>query len=71
MIQEPASMAQVHRIMEALYEEERHLSPAERVAKIHREAEAYLAQAGLQLPRVPPPTRVGSGATSFSAAPPQ
>lgn len=57
MIQEPESMAQVHRIMEALYEEEQHLSPAERVAKIHREAEAYLAQAGLRLPRLSLPSR--------------
>ena len=55
MSTEPESMAQIHRIREQLYEEEKHLSPQERVAKIHREADALLKAWGLTLKRVPPP----------------
>ena len=55
MSTEPESMAQIHRIREQLYEEEKHLSPQERVAKIHRESDALLKEWGLTLKRVAPP----------------
>lgn len=55
MSAEPESMAQIHRIREQLYKEERHLSPRERVARTHRAAEALLKQWGLNLKRVSPP----------------
>ena len=55
MSTEPESMAQIHRIREQFYEEEKHLSPQERVAKIHRESEALLKEWGLTLKRVRPP----------------
>ena len=57
MRQEPESMAQIHRIRERLYAEEQHLSAHERVAKIHREADALLKEWGLTLKRVPPPSQ--------------
>ena len=60
MFKEPESMAQIHRIREQLYAEEQHLSPQERVAKIHREADALLKKWGLNLKRVPPPSRLPS-----------
>jgi len=60
MIREPESMAQIHRIREQFYEEEKHLTPAERVAKIHREAEAFLKESGLKLKRVPPPSHAAT-----------
>jgi hypothetical protein len=52
MLKEPESMAQIHRIREQLYEEEKHLSPQERVAKTHREADAILKRWGVTLKRV-------------------
>lgn len=55
MSREPESMAQIHRIREQLYAQERHLSPQARVAKIHREADALLKQWGLKLKRVTAP----------------
>ena len=60
MLKEPESMAQIHRIREQLYEEEKDLSPQERVAKIHREAEVLLKKWGLKLRRVAPPSRLTS-----------
>ena len=61
MTQAPDTMAELHRIREQLYEEEKHLSPQERVEKIRREADALLKQWGLTLKRVPPPSLSGSG----------
>jgi hypothetical protein len=60
MVKEPESMAQIHRIREQLYEAEKHLSPQERVAKIHREADALLKAWGLNLRRVSPPSKAAS-----------
>ncbi len=51
----PETLKELHRIREQLYEEEKHLSPQERVAKIHRESEALLKEWGLTLKHVNPP----------------
>ena len=55
MIPEPEAMAQIHRIMEAIYEEEKTLSSQERLKRLHEESEAFLRRTGLRLRRVPPP----------------
>ena len=56
MTHEPESMAQIHRIMEALYEEEKQLTPKERLERLRKESELYLTQTGLILKRVNPPS---------------
>ena len=56
MTQEPEAMAQIHRIMEAIYDEEKDLSSQERLKRLHEETEAFLQRAGLRLKRVAPPT---------------
>lgn len=55
MLSEPESMAQIHRIRERLYEEEKRLSARERIAKIHQDAEAILNTWNLTLKRVAAP----------------
>lgn len=60
MPKEPESMAQIHRIREQLYAQERHLSLQARVAMIHREANVLLKQWGLKLKRVAPPSKLVS-----------
>ena len=55
MSREPEAMAQIHRIMEAIYEEEKDLSSHERLKRLHEETETFLQRAGLHLKRVPPP----------------
>ena len=55
MSTEPKAMAQIHRIREQLYKEERHLSPRERVERTRRAAEALLKEWGLDLKRIDPP----------------
>ena len=60
MNREPESMSQIHRIMEAIYEEEKDLSPQERLKRLHQESEAFLIRTGLNLKRVPPPARLAS-----------
>ena len=57
---EPESMAQIHRIMEAIYEEEKDLAPRERLARLRQESEAYLQRTGLPLKRVSGPLRTAS-----------
>ncbi len=52
---EPNAVAQVHRIMEAIYEEEKHLSSQERLKRLHRETDAFLKRTGLTLKRISPP----------------
>ena len=54
MNREPDAMAQIHRIQEAIYAEEQHLSSAERLERLHRESEAFLKRTGLKLKRVQP-----------------
>ena len=55
MSPEPEAMAQLHRIMEAIYEEEKDLSSQERLKRLHEETERFLQRAGLHLKRVAPP----------------
>ena len=55
MMPEPNAMAQIHRIMEAIYEEEKDLSAQERLKRLHKETETFLQRTGLHLKRVAPP----------------
>ena len=52
---EPKSMRDLHRIREQIYEEEKHLTPEQRIARIRQESDAFLKRAGLKLKRVSPP----------------
>ncbi len=47
MYEEPEAMREIHEIRERLYEEEKHLSRKEKVAKIRREAEEFKKKHGL------------------------
>lgn len=49
MEREPEAMREIHRIREQLYEEQKNLTPAERVAKINREADEAIRKYGLKL----------------------
>jgi len=49
MCKEPRPMREIHEIQERLYEEEKHLTPKERIAKIHREAQEVKKRLGLNL----------------------
>lgn len=60
MIREPEAVAQVHRIMEKIYDEEKHLSKEERLKRLHQEANALLKRWGLKLSRVSPPSKAAS-----------
>lgn len=57
MSQEPQSLAELHRIREQIYEAEQRLSPPERLARLHQQAEAYLRRTGLKLQRIAPPAQ--------------
>lgn len=48
MYKEPKAMREIHQIRERLYEEEKHLSAEEKIAKIHREAEKAIKKYGLK-----------------------
>jgi hypothetical protein len=48
MYKEPEAMREIHEIRLKLYEEEKDLSPKERIAKIRREAEAFKQKHGLK-----------------------
>ena len=48
-MREPEPMREIHAIQEALYEEEKHLSPQERMQKIHQEAQEVIQKYGLKL----------------------
>lgn len=48
MYKEPKAMREIHEIRERLYEEEKNLSPEEKIAKIHRESEAVIKKYGLK-----------------------
>jgi len=50
-MKEPKAMREIHEIMEKIYEEEKHLTPEERVKKIHEESEKFLKETGLKLRR--------------------
>ena len=55
MIGEPKSMRELHRIREQIYEEEKHLTPRQRIERIREESDAFLKKAGLKLQRISPP----------------
>ena len=48
MYKEPRPMREIHEIQERLYAEEKNLTPQERIAKIHREAEELIKEYGLK-----------------------
>jgi len=48
-------MGQLHRIREQIYEEEKALSPQERLQRLRQESEAFLKRSGLKLRRMHPP----------------
>jgi len=47
MYEEPEAMREIHEIRETLYEEEKHLSRKEKVAKIRKEAEEFKQKHGI------------------------
>ena len=48
MYKEPEAMREIHEIRERLYEEEKHLTREERIAKIKREARESVKKYGLK-----------------------
>lgn len=57
MTREPDVTVQLHQIREAIYEEEKHLSPRERIERLRQESDACLRRTGLTLKRVSPSVR--------------
>ena len=53
----PQTLKELHEIRAQIYEEEKLLSPHERVERTHQAAEALLKKWGLTLKRVSPPAR--------------
>ncbi len=51
-MKEPKAMREIHEIMEKIYEEEKHLTPEERVKKINKESEEFIKKHNLNLKRV-------------------
>ena len=51
MYNEPRPMREIHEIQRRLYEEEKNLSPKERIAKIHKEAEDFIREYGIKVKR--------------------
>jgi len=51
-MKEPKAMREIHEIMEKIYEEEKHLTPEERVKKINKESEEFIKKHILNLKRV-------------------
>lgn len=49
MYKEPKAMQEIHHIREQLYEEEKHLSSEQKIAKIKHEAEEAVKKYGLKL----------------------
>jgi len=50
-MKEPKAMREIHKIMEKIYEEEKYLTPEERVKRVHDESGKFLRDAGLKLKR--------------------
>ena len=50
-MEEPKLMQEIHEIRHKIYEEDKHLSPKELVAKINRNAEELIRRYGLKLRR--------------------
>lgn len=57
----PQTLKELHEIRAQIYEEEKDLSPRERVERTRRVAEALLNAWGLKLKRVPPPIHTRNG----------
>ena len=53
-------LAELHRMREQMYEEEKHLSPEERLRRLRAAGDAFLKRTGLHLKRVPPPSHAAS-----------
>ncbi|HLG29110.1 MAG TPA: hypothetical protein VI387_02770 [Candidatus Brocadiales bacterium] len=51
MCQEPKPMKEIHKIREKLYEENKHLSHEEHIAKVHKEAEEAIKKYGIKIKR--------------------
>jgi len=51
-MKESKVMREIHEIMEKVYEEEKHLTPEQRIKRIHEESERFLRGANLKLKRV-------------------
>ena len=45
---------EVHEIIEKIYEEEKDLTPEQRIEKLHEESEKFMSERGLSLKRVMP-----------------
>lgn len=41
MFREPKPLREIHKIQESIYREEKYLTSKERIAKIHKEADAF------------------------------
>jgi len=51
MYQEPEPMRKLHEIRFKLYEEHKNLTPEQHVAKVHKEAEAFIKKYGVKVKR--------------------
>jgi len=51
-MKEPKEMEKLHKIMEEFYEEDKDLSPEQKVKKIREESEKFMIERGLHLRRI-------------------
>jgi len=51
-MKEPKEMEELHKIMEKFYEEDKDLSPEQKVKKIREESERFMIERGLHLRRI-------------------
>lgn len=51
-MKEPKEMEELHKIMEKFYEEDKDLSPEQKVKKIREESEEFIIERGLHLRRI-------------------
>ncbi|MFH1259065.1 MAG: hypothetical protein ABII74_04530 [Elusimicrobiota bacterium] len=54
MPKEPEPMREIHEIREKLYEEEKNLTPEERIAKVRKESEDMIKKYGLKFKKLLP-----------------
>ena len=50
----PKGLREIHKIMENIYEEEKELTPAQRVEKLREESNKFMLERKLSLKRVKP-----------------
>jgi hypothetical protein len=50
----PKGLREIHHIMESIYEEEKELTPAQRVEKLREESNKFMLERKLSLKRVKP-----------------